>query len=52
MVFPILFQVFGQLINPIGQQRNLDIRAAGVFIVQPKRAQINSFTRGHSSQEG
>jgi len=52
MVFPILFQVFGQLINPIGQQRNLDIRTAGVFIVQPKRAQINSFTRGHSSQEG
>jgi hypothetical protein len=52
MVFPILFQVFGQLINPIGQQRNLDIRTTGVFIVQPKRAQINSFTRGHSSQEG
>jgi hypothetical protein len=44
--------VFGQLINPIGQQRNLDIRTTGVFIVQPKRAQINSFTRGHSSQEG
>ena len=52
MVFSIPLEVFGQLINPVGQKRNLDIRTTGVFIVQPKRAQINSFTRGHSSQEG
>ena len=52
MIFPIAFQMFGQLINPIGQQRDLDVCAASVLIVQPKRAQINRFTRGHSTQEG
>ena len=34
MIFGVALQVFGQLRDPAGEQRDLHIRAAGVLLVQ------------------
>lgn len=45
-------QMIGELINPQGQKRDLDICASSIFVMQLKRTQIKVVTRCHNSKEG
>ena len=51
MIFPVTFQMVSQKINPVRQQRDLNVGATGVLIVQLKRAQIYCFTRCHNARD-
>jgi hypothetical protein len=51
MIFPVTLQMVSQKINPVRQQRDLNIGTAGVLIVQLKRAQIYCFTRCHNAKD-
>jgi hypothetical protein len=44
--------VIGQLIDPVSQKRDLNVRAPGVLIMQSKRRQINVFARWHRLGKG
>jgi hypothetical protein len=44
-------QVISQLIDPTGQQGDLNICTPRVLLVQPKGAQIDVVTRYHNSEE-
>ena len=51
MIFTKDLEVIGQLIDPTGQQRDLDVCTPSVLLVQPKRTQIDVVTRCHNSEE-
>jgi hypothetical protein len=51
MIFAKDLEVISQLIDPAGQQRNLNVCTTSVLLVQPKRAQIYVVTRCHNSEE-
>ena len=45
-------EMVSELINPHGQQRDLDVRASSIFVVQLKRTQIKIVTRYHNFEGG
>jgi hypothetical protein len=40
MILDVALEVFGELIDPLGQQGDLHIRASRIFFVHPKRRKV------------